>query len=103
MTVLPSDWLVSTNEFGRASEKAITFTYQSTIAGDKYREINAEIMALWPQMLPVADRSSLTQALVIAKVSTASPPRWLAPHALRFVKVEPGVWKLKSLCKPPVE
>lgn len=98
---LPTTWRMATNAFGYPPQPAITFTYYSALPGNKIRELNDEIISAWPYMSLLANRSGLTQALVIANVNqTNSPPDWRAPHVLRFERSEAGEWKLKSLCEP---
>lgn len=96
---LAADWQVATNAFGRNFDKAITFTYQSRLSGARHVEINEEIVRRWPEVLPVADESGLTQALVMAKVDqTNTPPEWRTGQCLRFQRTGDGRWALKSLC-----
>jgi hypothetical protein len=91
---------VSTNAFGTKGEKAFTFSYQSIHSGHEVQEINDEILARWPEMQAVVDKSGMTQALVIAKVNESkSAPDYLAPHVLRFQKAASGRWVQFSLCR----
>ncbi len=92
-------WQVVTNRFGDNLASCVTFTYDSELSGTQHVELNREILERWAQMMPVADQSGMTQALVVAKGNpTNTPPEWRKGQCLRFQRTGPGQWILKSLC-----
>ena len=99
---LPKDMQVTTNSygFGQYSERnAITFTYQSQIAGDQVSQLCEEMVDRWAHCIETANQSGKTQAIIVAKVNqSTSPPEWLNSHTIAFHKTEKGQWERMQLC-----
>lgn len=103
---LSNGWQLGCIGFPTPECVAISFTYQSELSGTNSDAINEELVRRWPEVEALANRSGVTQAMMVAKGNKSTTPvEWQCGQSLLFVRSGGGEWFKQYVCQtniPPI-